>query len=292
MSDYFNKKDIAAQRQYRKKNDPTKNTEQPIRNEILFEEDLDQEKKDYFRSQHKDIEKAFTKRRLNVHFCDDVLDAQKKVLQLIQRFRREKGITKIGFGDSMSLHQVNAFEIISALDNIEMINPLDRYADGNYKVFGKIEDSNLDLPQKEYEVLVEKLLDLMRESITTDIFMASANALTRDGKIVLLDGTGNRVSGVIFGPKKVILVAGRNKFVPNLEAAMDHVYNYVAPMNSVRHINKHHMRLESLPCVKKGQCYDCRSERRTCNNWGIIEGATVRNSDRIHLIIVNEELGI
>ncbi len=82
--------------------------------------------------------------------------------------------------------------------------------------------------------------------------MASANAITYDGKIVLLDGTGNRVAGVTFGPKKVILVIGRNKLVKDLDTAFYHIYNYVAPMNSIRHINKHHMRLEPLPCVKMG----------------------------------------
>jgi len=291
MSDFFNKKDLTSQQKFKR----NQSVSLPISENYesnLNEEDIRQEKKEYFRAQQNCIKKAFSKKRLNVHFCEDIKSAQKELQGLISRFKRKEGITKIGFGDSMSLHQINAFEMISKLENSVMINPLERYSDGNYKVFGKLEDSKLDMPQVEYEALVEKLLDLMRESLMTDIYLASANALTRDGKIVLLDGTGNRVAGVIFGPRKVILVAGRNKFVKDLDAAFDHIYNYVAPMNSIRHINKHHMRLEALPCVKKGQCYDCHSDRRTCNNWGVIEGATVRNGDRIHLIIVNEELGI
>jgi len=290
MSDFFNKKDIAEQHKF--KDLENQEAHRGSIENVLNEEALDIEKKEYFRAQQKDIQKAFTNRRLNIHFCDDIVMAQDKMVDLIKKFRRKTGTTKIGFGDSMSLHQINAFEIISEFADIEMINPLERYPDGNYKVFGPLEDSKLDLPQEEYEALVEKLLDLMRDSLMTDIYLASANALTRDGKIVLLDGTGNRVSGVIFGPRKVILVVGRNKFVNDLDTAFDHIYNYVSPLNSIRHINKHHMRLDSLPCVKKGKCYDCSSERRTCNAWGIIEGATVRNGDRIHIIIVNDDLGI
>jgi hypothetical protein len=258
----------------------------------LNEADLESERKEYFRSQQDSIEKQFSARRLNTHFCDTINDAQKKMVDLIEGFCRADGTTKIGFGDSVTLHQIEAFEIIKRMENVEMINPLERNPDGNYTIFGDLDDPSLNLPQELYEAKVEKLLDRMRESLLTDIFLASANALTMDGKIVSLDGTGNRIAGTIFGPRKVILVIGRNKFVKDLEAAFDRISNYVAPVNSMRHINKHHMRLGTLPCVQKGECFDCRSERRTCNIWGIIEGATVRNGDRTHIIIVNEDLGI
>jgi len=258
----------------------------------LDETDLEEERKEYFRSQQDSIEKQFTNRRLNIHFCDAINDAQMKMIELTERFRRPDGITKIGFGDSVTLHQIGAFGLVADLVDVEVINPLERNPDGNYTVFGKLDDPNLNLPQEEYEAKVELLMDRMRESLLTDIFLASANALTHDGKIVSLDGTGNRIAGTIFGPRKVILVVGRNKFVKDLNSAFDRISNYVAPINSRRHVKKHHMRLGTLPCVQKGECFDCRSDRRTCNIWGIIEGATVRNGDRIHIIIVNEDLGI
>lgn len=82
---------------------------------------------------------------------------------------------------------------------------------------------------------------LLRQTLTCDVFISGSNALTEDGKIVNIDGRGNRVSAMIFGPKRVILVAGKNKITKNLDKAIDRVRNVAAPKNCVRLSKKHHV---------------------------------------------------
>jgi len=213
-------------------------------------------------------------------------------LILIQKFKVPNNITKIGFADCVTLHQIDAINLLLKLKDIEIINPFERDTNGKYKIFGRLPKGKMNLPKNVYEEKVEKLLDMMRNTLLSDIFITGANAITMDGKIVSTDGTGNRVAGTIFGPKKVILVVGRNKIVVNLDEAISRNRNIAAPLNSIRHLNKHHNRFEDLPCVKLGYCVDCNHPRITCNITTIIEGATEINKDRIHLIIVNEDLGL
>jgi hypothetical protein len=118
--------------------------------------------------------------------------------------------------------------------------------------------------------------------MAADVMIASSNAITLDGKLVNLDGMGNRVAAMIFGPKKVILVVGVNKIVPDLDSAMARVKHYSAPVNSIR------LGLKN-PCVETGLCADCKSPQRICNMWSIIEGHMIK--DRIHVKLVGEDLG-
>ena len=104
--------------------------------------------------------------------------------------------------------------------------------------------------------------------------ITSSNALTLDGKIVNLDGLGNRVAAMCFGPTQVILVIGMNKVVPDLDSAMARVKHLAAPMNAIR-LNR------ATPCVETGLCTDCKSPERICYMWSIIEGHMIK--DRIHV---------
>ena len=115
-----------------------------------------------------------------------------------------------------------------------------------------------------------------------DIMITSTNAITLDGKLVNLDGLGNRVAAMIFGPQKVILVVGMNKVVPDLESAMARVKHYSAPVNAVR------MNIKT-PCAESGICSDCKTPARFCNIWSIIEGQRIKG--RIHVKLVGEDLG-
>jgi len=114
--------------------------------------------------------------------------------------------------------------------------------------------------------------------------VTSVNAITLDGRLVDLDGIGNRVAGTIFGPKKAILVVGMNKVAANLEAAMARVKHYAAPVNARRLSYK-------VPCAETGMCSDCNSPQRICNVWMIIEGQMAAAAGRIHVKLVGEELG-
>jgi hypothetical protein len=128
----------------------------------------------------------------------------------------------------------------------------------------------------------EEGMEVRQRGMSSDVMITSSNAVTLDGKLVNLDGMGNRVAAMTFGPKKVILVVGMNKVSPDLDSAIARVKHYAAPINSIRLSRK-------TPCVETGLCSDCKSEQRICNMWSIIEGHGVK--DRIHVKLVGENLG-
>lgn len=124
--------------------------------------------------------------------------------------------------------------------------------------------------------------EIMRKAFVSDTFFASANAITENGELYNVDGNGNRVSAMIFGPKQVIIIAGVNKIVKNLDEARERVEKIAAPKNTVR-LNK------NTPCAKTGACGHCHSDDRICCSYVTL--AQQRTPDRIKVIIVNEELG-
>ncbi|MEM5789886.1 MAG: lactate utilization protein [Syntrophobacteraceae bacterium] len=128
----------------------------------------------------------------------------------------------------------------------------------------------------------EEGMELRHLGLSADIMISSSNAITLDGRLVNLDGVGNRVASMMFGPKKVILIVGVNKIAPDLDTAMARVKHYTAPVNAMRIGLK-------TPCTATGVCTDCRSPERSCNMWSIIEGH--RFKGRIHVKLVGEDLG-
>lgn len=125
-------------------------------------------------------------------------------------------------------------------------------------------------------------LTVRRQGLLADLMIASCNAITLDGRLVNLDGVGNRVAAMMFGPAKVILIVGMNKVVPDLDSAITRVKYYAAPVNAIR-IG------QDTPCAANGLCVDCRSPERICNLWSIIEGQRIQG--RIHVKLVGEDLG-
>ena len=133
----------------------------------------------------------------------------------------------------------------------------------------------------------------MGETFFADIFLTGTNAVTLDGKLVNIDGHGNRVSAMIFGPEKVIIIAGVNKIVKDVDEALYRIHNIVTPINAQRHSMKHHRsEYGELPCVKAGKCVDCNHMWRACRYTVIIEGTLVRERGRINVVLVGDELGI
>lgn len=124
--------------------------------------------------------------------------------------------------------------------------------------------------------------DIMRKAFVSDTFFASSNAVTEEGELYNVDGNGNRVSAMIYGPKQVVLVVGRNKIVQDLGEAIMRVEKIAAPKNTVR-LNR------DTPCAKTGLCGHCRSDERICCTY--VRMGQQRVADRIKVIIVNEELG-
>lgn len=122
-----------------------------------------------------------------------------------------------------------------------------------------------------------------RQALHTDLFITGTNAVTEDGQLVNLDMIGNRIAALTFGPSWVIILVGRNKIVPDLEAAMFRTKNYAAPANAMRLDKK-------TPCVKTSYCEECRSKDRICNTWTITEKSFPKG--RVKIILINEDLGL
>jgi L-lactate utilization protein LutB len=121
-----------------------------------------------------------------------------------------------------------------------------------------------------------------RQALAADLFVMGSNAVTETGMLVNLDMQGNRVGALAFGPKNVIVLVGRNKMVDDIEEAMFRVKNYAAPVNAARLDKK-------TPCVKTGNCDDCKSPDRICNTWSITEKSFPKG--RIKVVLINEDLG-
>lgn len=131
---------------------------------------------------------------------------------------------------------------------------------------------------------------LVKESTLCDVFLTGTNAVTRDGRLVNVDGAGGRVAGMFHGHSMSIIVVGRNKLVENLDEAFHRVRNLIAPNHvRIRSVELGGCRVDT-PCAATGKCNDCRSKDRKCNIFTIIEGKPLRTS--INVIIINEDLGL
>ena len=254
----------------------------------MNEADLSIEAQEHFSHVFDRLAQRFGSRRINTHKAHN----REEALETIDSLLTDEAIRKIGFSDSVTLHQLGVYEHLAAYGNrFEIINPFERFPDGKLKVFGEQPPGRLDLPYGQYYELVGRYVDRMRETLLSDVLIIGANAITMEGEIVSVDGSGNRVAGMIFGPKKVIVVVGRNKIVKDQAAALDRIHNHAAPLNYIRHNEKHHNRYHELPCVKTGICVTA-AIHSACMNTRDVRGAVGYNKDRIHLIIVNQDLGL
>ncbi len=128
----------------------------------------------------------------------------------------------------------------------------------------------------------DQIKEIYRKSFSCDNYIVSSNAITEDGYIYNVDGNGNRVAAMLYGPDKVIIIAGVNKIVSNVEEAVLRTRRYAAPANGKR-LNR------DTPCRKIGQCMECTSSDRICNEYTLIKRQG--NKDRIHVIFMNEDFG-
>jgi hypothetical protein len=202
------------------------------------------------------IIKHLGKRRMAGSFVATAAEAKAEVLRLIQ------GPASVIRCGSETIGGLGLWEAIAARPGVTLMDP---YVPGLSKEAGT---------------------EVRRQGLLADILVASSNAITMDGRLVNLDGVGNRVAGMTYGPKKVILVVGMNKVAADVASAIDRVRTFAAPANN--------MRLGAAlglknPCLEDGRCHQCLSETKLCNIWSIIEGSAVK--DRIHVVLVAEDLG-
>ena len=155
--------------------------------------------------------------------------------------------------------------------------------EGNYKFFDRYA-KGLTRPEA---------VEVMRQSLLADVFLTSSNAVTEKGELYNVDGNGNRVAALCFGPKEVFVIVGANKIVKDIKAAEERVKKIAAPKNCQR------LALPS-PCSKTGECVSlslenrelcdgCATESRICSSY-VISGYQ-RNKDRIKVIICKESMG-
>jgi len=125
--------------------------------------------------------------------------------------------------------------------------------------------------------------NISRQLFSCDVLLAGTNAVTTDGKLVNIDGVGNRVASMIFGPRKVFIIVGKNKIVRNVEEALHRIKNVIAPF---------HAKTKKLatPCAQTGKCSDCSALRRICSVTTIMEKRPWRTD--ISVILVNEDIGL
>jgi len=176
-------------------------------------------------------------------------------------------------GNSLTVTQIGIIPELRKRNQKEVLDPYEEDDAGDWAV--------------EWE-LAEKM---RHDGLRADVFLAGTNAVTLDGKLVNIDGHGNRVSGMIFGPKKVIVAVGVNKIVKNADAGIERIKE-ITPVLIKWHTMKHSMPYQDVPCVKTGVCIDCTHEWKACNYITIIQGSQLRHKDRINVIFIGEEMGL
>ena len=140
------------------------------------------------------------------------------------------------------------------------------------------------LSHQDHSLAPEERVRIMRSQLTSDLFLTSTNALTLSGILVNIDNSGNRVGSMFFGPKKVIVVAGRNKLVDgSIQNAIDRIKASAAPLNA-RRINF------KTPCAQTGFCEDCDSPQRICRITTVVERKSPFADVRV--LVVNEDMGL
>lgn len=128
----------------------------------------------------------------------------------------------------------------------------------------------------------EEVTNIFKQSFLADAYLSSCNAITENGELYNVDGNGNRVAAMLYGPDKVIVICGINKIVKDVDEAIKRNREISAPMNAKR-LNK------KTPCAKVGYCMNCNSPERICNEYTLIKKQ--RSSERMYVIFLNENLG-
>ena len=202
----------------------------------------------------KKIEKTINnlkKNNINGYYVKD----NDELINLIKDIAKEGEVVSVG--GSMSLFESKVIELLRS---------------GRYEFLDRYKK---DLTQ-------EDIKEIYRKSFFADTYFASANAITEDGEIFNVDGNGNRVAAMLYGPDKVIVVVGVNKIVKNINEAVERNKSMCAPANAKR--------LDTnTPCKIKGYCMDCSSTDRICCEYTVIKRQ--RTANRIHVIFLNENLG-
>lgn len=214
--------------------------------------------KEHSRLLSKKVIKNLESRKFEAYYCDTSKEALEKALSLIP-----DGDT-ISWGGSVT---------------IEEIGLLEKMRSGKFNV---IDRDTAKTP--------EERVELMRKALLCDTFLTSFNAISEDGVLINVDGVGNRVAAITFGPKNVIAIVGMNKVCKTVEDAYSRTRNYASPVNAQRTtVNPHFKPLTKTPCILTGSCGNCKSDECICSY--IVETRMSKTKGRIKIILVGESLG-
>lgn len=212
---------------------------------------MDANKKKMYDKSGPVITEKLRERRFDAYYCSDREEAVRKVMELIPE------ADVVSWGGSMTLKELGVCEMLA-----QRGNPV-------------IDRDKASSPEER-----EKL---MRKALLCDTFLMSTNALSMDGQLVNIDGNGNRVAAMVYGPKSVVVIAGMNKVAKTVEDAWRRARNTAAPMNAQR------FAIET-PCTKTGQCPDCKSPDSICAYMLVTRIS--RPTKKIKVILVGEDLGM
>lgn len=191
------------------------------------------------------------KRNMKGIYCPTKEDAVKTALSFTAAG------TTISFGGSMTLNECGLLDALRERNDIHLID-------------------------RSLAKTPEDIKQAYHDSFSAHTYFMSTNAITYDGQLVNVDGTGNRVAALIYGPDQVIILAGMNKAVPTAEAALSRTHNIAAPPNCIR-LSKH------TPCAATGACADCLSPDCICSQTVITRRSAI--PDRIKILLIGESLG-
>lgn len=208
-------------------------------------------KSTYYEKRAQVLLKNLRSRHFSAYYCETKEDACRLALDLIPAG------ASVGWGGSITAEEIGL---------------LDAVRGGNYRAI-----------DRDTGKTPEERTNLMKQAMLADVFLTSANAISMDGELVNIDGTGNRVAAIVYGPDSVIVIAGMNKVSDNLEGAMTRARTVAAPMNSQRFSVQ-------TPCSVTGACADCKSPQSVCNQ--ILITRNCKPAGRIKVILVGEELGL
>ena len=217
---------------------------------------MDKPVENYWQKRLSEVKKALEDNNFEVFLADNAADASKIVQEEILP---RTGAKTVSWGGSMTFIATGLYSVIKDNPNMEILDTFNKSLSGEEKI------------------------ELRRRSLLVDLFITGTNAITEMGQLVNLDMIGNRIGGITFGPKHVVILVGRNKIVSDLEDAMYRIMNYVAPANAMRLDMK-------TPCVKTSRCEECKSPDRICNTWTITEKSFPKG--RVKVVLINEDLGL
>lgn len=209
----------------------------------------------FYEKRAQGVIEALKKNRMNGVFLAEAREAAPAVLAMIAQG------SSVAMGGSVTMFETGVVEALRQGQAQGKFRLIDRYEPG---------------------LAPEEAMGRLREGLTADVFVSGVNAVTEQGELVFVDATCNRVAGVLFGPSRVILVAGCNKIVPNLAYAQERIRHFTAPTNA-RRIGR------QTPCAETGQCADCASPERICNATVVIHKQA--RPERLHVLLVGADLG-